>query len=101
MQLDIKSIMESADRIEKEKTRAFLEEIRGTNDEMSPLMGLLGEQIRKENRERAEREAEQAAAAAEEAVRAKYANEAPAEWNESETDRALKLVLQSLFTKSE
>ena len=100
MQLDIEAIMESADRIEKEKTQAFLDDLRATRDAkdgMAPLMDLLGEQISKENRQKAEREAEQEAAAAAEAVRAKYAKEAPAEWNENETDKAYRAMLRGIF----
>ena len=92
--------MEAADRVEKEKTQIFLKELRAkleVKSKMAPLMDLLGEQIDAERRLKAEREMEREAAAAAEAVRAKYAEEFPSEWNESETDKAYRAMLRGIF----
>ena len=103
MELDFKAMQEAADRHAAESEQAFKDGLRAMRErqeargnELTRIMAKAGEQESERKRQEMERKIEEETAAATEAIRAKYAKEAPAEWNESKTEKAYRQLAKSL-----
>ena len=103
MELDFNKMQEAADRHAAESEQAFKDGLRAMREkqeardnEIARLMAKAGEQESERKRQEMERKIEEQTAAAAETIRAKYAKEAPAEWNENATDKALRQLAKSL-----
>lgn len=103
MELDFKAMQEAEKKHAEESKQAFNDFMQGIREKhekeqskFNELMLKAHEQESERKRQEMERKIEEETAAAAEAIRAKYEKEAPAEWSESETRKALRKLAKSL-----